>query len=403
MGAEIRHSPDPARGPADHPVPAFSPDGKTLLTGGPRPIGPCGGGTWPPARKSRAAIEHSQPVIGVDVQPRRPAPSPWRDFPPSALRDAASGRRDRRRPPAPGPPIGLAFSPDGKTLADRVQRPASPGSGMSASGRESARLEPGTGPILVVAFSRDGRQGPDGDPDRAGPALGRSGRGGRSVRRCTTRPVRALAFRPDGQDVVTATIRRRPIRRLGARGGPPPRPSWKPGGGRSGPGVRPRRPLPADGPGPIGPALGCDLRGTVGTAMGTSRFCLQHRIQPRPEGRLDGGCSLEAKRGEQLSSPAGEVHRWDRAAGSPLGRLLAVPEQVHLGRIPLGRPPRGDLLVRGCQRPDFVLRLYDAGRVSRSATPSAPEGRSTPVIRVQHGRHGQAVAFAGRSLRRPRC
>jgi WD40 repeat protein/serine/threonine protein kinase len=187
---------------------AFSPDGRTLASGGGEGrvclwdlATPPGGAPAPPRRLTG----HDHPVNAVTFSPDGRLLASGSIDGTIRLSDAATGRRVvPDLPTAPAPIlVSLAFSPDGETLAAGGENG---GANLWAvkTGQPKEPVRWHRGFVHAVAFSPDGRWLASGGLDSSVQFIDRaSGRRVHTLRLRT--PITGLAFSPDSQTLAAAS------------------------------------------------------------------------------------------------------------------------------------------------------------------------------------------------------
>jgi WD40 repeat protein/predicted Ser/Thr protein kinase len=323
IGSPIKHPPAPALAglPSLIQALAFSPDGKTLLTGGSDRMAR----RWEvlSGKEISGPLEHPESILAVAFSPdgRVIAASSTRLI---RLWDAASGKPIGSGIEHPKGALGFASSGDGKTFLtagfDGVARLWD-----LVSGKEADRIETGDGPLHSVAFSPDGRRILTGS--QAGVA--------RLWDVATRKPVGpplahpqailAVAFQPDGEAVMTATL---------------------------------------DGTIRVWDLAG--TRGTLPTDLTWKTGAWIYAMTFHPDGQ-----SLLTVGLDKALRFWGEVLRWDASSGAAMGRLIEIEEPVESATF-----------VRGGQAVLFVsaenagpkLHLFDAASGKPIGVPLKPGG-----------------------------
>jgi WD40 repeat protein len=345
---------------------AFSPDGKTVLTGSRDHTARF----WDAATGQSVGptLTHQGTVEAVAFSPDGKTVITGCTDNTARLWDAAFGPPLGQTLKHAGPVIAVAFSPDGKTVitgsGDRTVR-----FWDTATGRPTGQSLTYQGAVQAVAFSPDGKTVITGSSDRT--ARFWDAATGQSLGRTLTHegPVWTVAFSPDGKTVMTGSEDN--TARL-----------WDVASGR-----------------PLGPPLRHEVAvytvafspdgKTVITAGRDNMAWLWNAASGRPHGQIG---THQSNLFAVAFSPDGKTvltgswdktaRLWDATSGRPLGPPLTHRNMVRA----VAFSPDGNTVLTGCR--DNAARLWDAATGQALGRPLMHQG---PVEAVAFSPDGKTV------------
>ena len=280
---------------------AFSPDGKTVLTGSQDKTARL----WDVAtgRPLGLPMKHQGGVDGRGLQPRRQDVLTGSDDKTARLWDAATGQPLGPPMEHQGRVLAVAFSPDGKTVLTgaRTRRRGSGRRRLPAGLGRHCSIMRGLGRGVQPRRQVGAHRGPGQD----GAALGRGHGPAHRDPDATSGRVSAVAFSPDGKTVLTGSWDKT-ARLWDAATGQPIGPPMHHQGGIRSRGLQPRR-QDASLPGAMTRRRGCGTRRLAGPSATPSIKAGVHAVAFSPDGKTILTGSRTRRRGcgtRRLASPS---------------------------------------------------------------------------------------------------